>query len=228
MIEGRASDLIADLFPAAVAVSASPIADALLAHAHDNDTADAGSARRVRESVAARACARRLLAGFGVRAAALLPDADGRPRWPDGFVGSISHARDWCVVAVARREQIAGLGIDIEVAQRLEEESWDLLCSAAEIAWLHRQRGHADTGLLATALFSAKESSFKCAARVGERFEPRAYEIVWEAERFRCHVPGHGTLFGQVRVRSGWIVSGCQLPARPTRDSSRHVDVGSA
>jgi 4'-phosphopantetheinyl transferase EntD len=117
---------------------------------------------RRREFVTARACAREALAGLGVvEALAIPPGADGDPRWPAGIVGSIAHCEGLRAVAVARRAEVAALGIDaepnvdlppgvLEAISLPDERSRLHVCSEAEpaISW----------GRL---LFSAKEAIYK-------------------------------------------------------------------
>ena len=121
----------------------------------------AGSPRR-RGFTAGRACAREALGRLGVRDFPLCSGDDRLPLWPPGIVGSISHCRDCCGVAVARRTEIAGIGLDIEQTGRLEESLLRRICRASEleeIVRLTREDGAVDWG---TAFFSAKESTYKC------------------------------------------------------------------
>ncbi len=117
--------------------------------------------RRQREFAAGRACARRLLAGLGVPAVAIGRDAHRAPCWPDGIVGSISHGAGLCVVAVARRGAIVGLGVDVEAEAPLSAGIQRRVCTPAE-----RRRlavlGEPEAGRRAKLLFSIKEAIYKC------------------------------------------------------------------
>jgi enterobactin synthetase component D len=88
--------------------------------------------------------------------------ADGRPLWPDGLVGSITHSAGFAWAAVARSEQARGLGIDSEV--RLDDERAAALAGSiltrAELRALRAAR--LGDGAAVTLAFSAKESLFKC------------------------------------------------------------------
>lgn len=79
------------------------------------------------------------------------------PRWPKGFLGTISHAGGLCIAHVARSVDLAGIGIDLEVDNRLTPELADLTCRPDE------RRLDETSGLVDTALarFVAKEAFFK-------------------------------------------------------------------
>ena len=212
MTESGWGALVAGLFGPEVLVGASP------ACASPDDLFPAERAAiagavpwRQREFAAGRVCARRLLARLGLRAAPLPPGADGRPCWPAGFVGSIAHAGGLCVAAVARRrDDLAGLGIDVEVARGLDESMWKLVCTPAELERVRRQPSAARAGLLATALFSAKESTYKCGVRDrAGPFEPRAIDIDWDGTSpvFHARIVDHA-LHGRIALRGEWILTG--------------------
>lgn len=109
---------------------------------------------RQREFIAGRWCASRVLALLGVTGEVGRRD-DRAPTWPIGVAGAISHTRELAVAAGWRGE---GLGIDLEPmltpdalndlrASTIDDDEWRVL--GEELG-------------LATALFSAKESIFKC------------------------------------------------------------------
>lgn len=89
-------------------------------------------------------------------------EADRSPLWPAGFVGSITHSQDIAFAAVARVEQAQSLGLDVERLMPRETalELAPIVASPAEYARLLRAPW--DHPLLTTALFSAKETIFKC------------------------------------------------------------------
>src|SRR5215469_16812348 len=59
--------------------------------------------KRRAEFATGRACAHAALDAWGAPDAPLLPGPDRAPLWPDGFVGSISHARGACAAVAAPR-----------------------------------------------------------------------------------------------------------------------------
>lgn len=123
--------------------------------------------KRRNEYAAGRACARVALQANGIEGYPLLTQADRRPRWPAGIVGSITHTTDLCGAVVARTGDIISLGIDVEERGRIEPELWPELFVAEEIERL-RMLSSADADVLATLIFSAKESFYKCRFTVTE------------------------------------------------------------
>ena len=227
------SDVIAfgaRLFPRQVAVMTSACTDtAEMLHAAERAAVQNAVPERQREFATGRVCARTLLARFGIGDAVVPMAADGRPMWPQGIVGSIAHAGNVCAVAIARHTDMAALGIDIEVDRALSDDMYDFICTPAERKWL---QGFEDKrrGRLATALFSAKECTYKClSAWRSVPFEPRSITVELnlggalrrpgetahclfkaEMETFVSRVPLHGT----IAVRRGWIVTAMALPQR--------------
>jgi len=107
---------------------------------------------RRRASGAARLAARAALASLGGPAGAALPRSPGRyPLWPEGFVGSLAHDDQTAAAAVARRADVAALGVDVEPAAPLPDD-------VAEIALFGAERADPARGRL---IFAAKEAVYK-------------------------------------------------------------------
>ncbi|HVR05972.1 MAG TPA: 4'-phosphopantetheinyl transferase superfamily protein [Solirubrobacteraceae bacterium] len=70
--------------------------------------------KRRREFTTARACAREALARLGLPPAPIASGERGEPCWPEGVLGSITHCAGYRGCALARAEELAGLGIDAE------------------------------------------------------------------------------------------------------------------
>jgi 4'-phosphopantetheinyl transferase EntD len=117
--------------------------------------------KRRREFALGRLCARRALAEMGIRDFPLLVKKDRSPAWPEEITGSLSHCEGFCAVALARRSLMAGLGLDVEAAEPLDENLVPMVCDAGEMAGLAASSA-AERGILARLVFSAKESVFKC------------------------------------------------------------------
>ncbi|HTV18929.1 MAG TPA: 4'-phosphopantetheinyl transferase superfamily protein [Polyangiaceae bacterium] len=115
---------------------------------------------RRQQFTAGRTLARQAWQRLGLTPAPLLSDAQRVPVWPRGIVGTITHTHTWCAAAVARQGEVAALGADVELATALELNLWDRICRPEERAFLQALREPL-SGLLAKAIFSAKESIYK-------------------------------------------------------------------
>ncbi|MGQ7845641.1 4'-phosphopantetheinyl transferase family protein [Granulosicoccus sp. 3-233] len=124
---------------------------------------------RRRTFASGRYCARAALAEAGLPAVPLLRATDGAVVWPEGVIGSVSHTNEWAVAAVAIRDMsdALSLGVDLERIQELGAGVLKLVATAGERAEL-AQAGSEDWQ--ATALFSLKESLYKCLRPVCGRF----------------------------------------------------------
>jgi 4'-phosphopantetheinyl transferase EntD len=122
--------------------------------------ADACSERRG-EFGTVRYCARQALRQLGLRAAAILPDADGVPTWPAGVVGSMTHCSGYRAAVATRSHAIRGVGIDAEPDRALSPALREFVLRREERAHvralsdIHPHR-HWDR-----ILFCAKEAVFK-------------------------------------------------------------------
>lgn len=120
-------------------------------------------ARRQREFVAGRACARAALQALGDARGEVGVGPQREPRWPQGFVGAITHADGYAAAAVARAGDYRGLGLDSEL--RISAESAPAVAAVVttpgELDQLERT-GELPRELLLTLVFSAKEVIFKC------------------------------------------------------------------
>jgi 4'-phosphopantetheinyl transferase EntD len=116
---------------------------------------DEPPARR-RASGAARLAAREALAALGGPAdAPLARGARGFALWPKGFVGSLAHDDALAVAAVARRADVAALGVDVEPVLPLPPDVGEIALGAAE------RRAALRDPALARAIFAAKEAVYK-------------------------------------------------------------------
>jgi 4'-phosphopantetheinyl transferase EntD len=122
--------------------------------------------KRRRTFRAGRVLARRALMRLGFPAAPILA-TDRWPVWPEGVLGTISHTDECCVVAVTRRGEILGVGVDVEVDGVATEGVFRQIATPGEIEWLH---GCAEPGVWATVLFSVKEAFYKSLATIHPHF----------------------------------------------------------
>lgn len=222
------------LFASDIEVRSGPISDSReeLTAREEAVVARAVDSRR-REFATGRRLARDGLRALGVvesERLELLPDADRVPIWPGGFIGSITHKRDLCAVAVARSEAYRGLGIDIELARPVRPELQKTICTEEERAWL-QDCGPEEQGLRCRIIFSVKEAVYKAfypSLREFWRFQDVGVEIDLSATRFVAEVPrstGVARVEGGVIQRAGWIVSGLALPRHPRHP--RHTGAAS-
>lgn len=145
---------------------------------------------RRREFAAGRECARRLLSRLGFAQAPLLCASDRSPVWPKGAIGSIAHNGSLCAVAVARTGRLAGLGLDTELDEPLEEELWNTICTPRELECLSACPPQS-RGRTVRILFSAKECAYKCLyplTRTALEFREVEIEFVTSASLFRAVV----------------------------------------
>jgi 4'-phosphopantetheinyl transferase EntD len=113
------------ILPAAVSIWAGPfVPDAAPLSPLERRSAGDVEAGRLRELENGRRAAKLALAALGVTAADLPIGEDRAPRWPDGIVGSLSHAANYVAAAVARSSDVSALGIDVDVDAGLDPGLW--------------------------------------------------------------------------------------------------------
>ena len=115
-------------------------------------------AKRRKEFITVRYCARLALHQLGVPPAPILKGDKGEPCWPDGVVGSLTHCDGYRGAAVGRAGQLRSVGIDAEPhgvlppgvldAISLPVERHELAALPAELHWDR-------------ILFCAKEATYK-------------------------------------------------------------------
>jgi 4'-phosphopantetheinyl transferase EntD len=183
---------------------------------------------RRREFATVRACARDALARLGGPRVPLLPGERGAPRWPAGYVGSMTHCRGYRAAAVARAGDVAGVGIDAEPDEPLRDPGVvELIALPAERAMLRHLAAARPGVAWERLLFSAKESVYKTwfpltgawldfdQALIGFRPDDGTFTA-------RLLVPGPAvngaevSVFeGRWRAGGGLLVTAICLPGRP-------------
>ena len=108
-----------------------------------------------------RMAARAALAQAGLPTGALLRNSDGSVQWPEGVIGSLTHTDDWAIaaVAVSALSEADFLGVDLEQIQPLKADVLKLIATDVERAGIDEVPNQQ---WLAVALFSMKESVYKC------------------------------------------------------------------
>ncbi len=117
--------------------------------------------KRRHEFATARRCAREALAKLGVPGAPLLSGPHREPLWPAGIVGSITHCQGYRAAVVARRSDLASLGIDAEPRAPLPSGVLTAIALPQEITRLAELSAADPAGCWDRLLFCAKESVYK-------------------------------------------------------------------
>lgn len=158
--KARDRSLISAILPPEVAAveTQSPLPNGFLLPEEAALVRDAVEKRR-REFTLGRTCARGALEKLGFAGFPILTGGSRQPLWPDGIVGSITHCDGYAAAAVARRTEVAGLGIDGEHNIPLPAEVLNLIASEKEREMLSRL--NSDDVCWDRLLYSAKESFFK-------------------------------------------------------------------
>jgi 4'-phosphopantetheinyl transferase EntD len=146
--------------------------------------------KRVREFAAGRYAARCALGDLGLEPAPIPRAEDRRPLWPDGVVGSITHADRIAVAGIGQSRRWRGLGLDLEACGRITPELHGKLFTDRESARYRQQ-----TADWPTLLFSAKEAAYKAVNPVVGRFigfQEVEVDVDWDGGAFRLrYVGGH-------------------------------------
>jgi len=144
--------------------------------------------RRAYEFATGRYLVRCALEDLGVGACAVPRAEDRSPIWPDGLIGSITHANDLAIAAVARAGDFTSVGIDVEEPGRITEHLFGKLFTAVELELLE----DADPRL-AGLMFSAKEAGYKAVnPRVGKfiGFQEAEVDVDWPSRTLRLRYIG--------------------------------------
>jgi enterobactin synthetase component D len=137
--------------------------------------------KRRAEYLAGRRVALAALAAAGVHVGDLGSSASRAPCWPEGFIGSITHAARTAAAVAMPVGPLRGVGLDLEdvVSDSAIEAILATVVTEAEVSALVDLVGQTDRATALTAAFSAKESFFKAtAATVGRIFDFSALTLV--------------------------------------------------
>lgn len=118
--------------------------------------------KRKLEFLLGRYCASRALSYFNVSIKLLERNQDRTPHWPIGYVGSISHTDNQAIACVAKEVNYSAIGIDIEriIAEDFYPALKKYVIMPSELVLINEKVDY-DKLMLATLLFSAKESLYK-------------------------------------------------------------------
>ena len=165
--------------------------------------------KRRKEFTAVRACAREAMMRAGAPVSPLVPSQGRAPRWPAGFVGSMTHCEGYCAATVGPRDQLLTVGIDAEPDESLPAGVLAAVSDSTERAWLADlpSQGPAWDRML----FSAKEAVFKAWYSQTQRwldFSDGRLRI-HDDGTFSVHLTGAGLTdqhFGWPKVEGRWAV----------------------
>lgn len=125
--------------------------------------------KRQREFATGRACARQVLAHFGIVGFVLRSAPTREPIWPEGIVGSLTHTDGLCAVAAGPAARYAGIGIDAEPALPLPADLVGHIAHDEEIRAAGPLAG-LEESVVHRLRFSAKEAVYKCQFALTRRF----------------------------------------------------------
>jgi 4'-phosphopantetheinyl transferase EntD len=115
-------------------------------------------AKRRKEFITVRYCARLALEQLGLPPVPILKGEKGEPCWPDGVVGSLTHCQGFRGAVVARADQTRSVGIDAEPHDVLPDGVLGAISLPAE----RREMSAFTSGLhWDRILFCAKEATYK-------------------------------------------------------------------
>jgi 4'-phosphopantetheinyl transferase EntD len=211
--------------PTVVAVHAFSDIPGEAPHPGEQDLVAKAVETRRGEFVTARRCAREALGRLGHPPGPIRSGARREPVWPVGVVGSITHCAGYRAAAVARRTDLASLGIDAEPHEVLPDGVGERVTVAGEPELLRRlERGHPAIHW-GRVLFSAKESVYKAWYPLTGRwlgFEDAELAIDPAAGSFTARLRVDGTrtdggpplteLHGRWLVDRGLIVTAVTVP----------------
>lgn len=132
--------------------------EGLTAHPAEESIIGRAVAKRRKEFITARNCARVALGELGIDPVPIMRGEKDMPLWPDGVVGSITHTAGYRAAIVAYAMAIRSLGIDAEPHEPLPEGVLNLTSIEAEREVLATRPAGLHWDRL---LFCAKETTYK-------------------------------------------------------------------
>ena len=129
---------------------------------------------RDREHYLGRKCAKKGLIKLGLTDTIIKSGIYGEPIWPENSIGSISHSKGHCFVAVTKRETFESIGVDVEHFNRMKKASINRITHPLESKFI------GDNLERATILFAIKEAFYKAQflqSKIAMNFKDLAVEI---------------------------------------------------
>jgi 4'-phosphopantetheinyl transferase EntD len=167
------------------------------------------AAKRRRDFALGRCCGRAALAQLGQPGAAIGIGEGGAPLWPAGIVGSITHTAGYAAALVADARRFGGIGVDAERVGGVTQDLWPRLFDTVEHDFLTGLENES-RAVIATLLFSAKESAYK-AWRMKGALAFRDIRITPEADGFTAAKMGE-VLRGRYAVAGALMLTAAWIP----------------
>jgi len=114
---------------------------------------------RKKAFLAGRECAQKVCEKRGVFEPKIGRDEQGRPIWPPGIVGSITHSREWAFAVAGGTEAFYGMGID---AEKIDNEARGYEAIIKKILTPGEQHCFGEEKRDILACFCLKEAFYKC------------------------------------------------------------------
>ncbi len=121
-----------------------------LIHAH---------ATRKKAFIAGRLCAQGACAQLGVQDVVVGQEVSGRPQFPAGLIGSISHSDKYAFSIAGRKEDWYSLGIDVE---KIDHSARQLEAIEKKILTIEERKKWGGNAQAVVAIFTIKEAAYKC------------------------------------------------------------------
>ena len=177
---------------------------------------------RQREFRAGRLYARQALRELGFAPSPILAN-NRKPIWPPGALGTITHKSGMCGVAVARNDELTGIGLDVEKRDAITVDLHHHVLTERERAWLD-SKPPGSHARWATLTFSAKEAFYKSLAEfdldfVGfhdvriEHGENDTFDVIIQSKSLDAVLPPIETR-GRSFLFEDWIWTAVTLRAR--------------
>ncbi len=195
---------IRSLVPPEVLLLATPVGDWLaeLGSADADYIANAVPQRQAEFSTG-RMLVARALGEFGLSQTVIGRGSVNEPIWPQGLVGSITHTRDSCMVAVADSRDVAGVGIDLEARREEFSDVGHLILRPDERSGAAEKLPGEDGVRL---VFGAKEAIYKAVyAQVGRfvDFQEVRVDVDMDSGTYAATAPDDATLDGLLKPGIG-------------------------
>ena len=116
--------------------------------------------KRKAEFITGRILAKEILLTIGIENFPLLIGKSRQPLWPKNISGTISHSKEYCMVAVCENRLYKSIGMDVESVSKMKAKLFSFFCTDDEIESIQENK-NLDQNTHGTIIFSAKESFYK-------------------------------------------------------------------